>query len=597
LERLQQFISELKRRRVIRALVVWGVVAFAALQIYEPVMHGLHLPEWTLSFVVVFLGLGFPVTAALAWAFDIKASGIERTQPAVEGSDGSSTPPRPRGARLALLLFGLGAAASAPGLVYFFVWPGAGRRSVEGSGASSAAHGLPSVAVLPFADMSPQHDQEYFSDGIAAEIQGALAQVDGLRVAGRTSSFSFKGKSDDLRNIGQKLNVGAVLEGSVQKAGNRVRVTAQVVNARDGFHIWGQTFDRDLTDIFLVEDEIARAVVEALKLKLLPGQGPAPLARRATRPEAYNEYLLARHLRRLGSLESNRRAVMAFERALALDPGYAPAWSGLADALFMLADLDEYSGDMGELERRSLQAADKAVALAPDLADGYSARGWLRVAVKWDWPGARSDLEHALALNPGDAISQLRLGRLDGAIGSLNEASAAASKVAELDPLDADAWLDLGSYRMYTGNFVLARQALDRALEIAPDQFDAVRGRALLSLLDGHTKEALAAFERSTQEWTRLTGVALAQYDLGHARESQEALDQLIARHANEAALQVAEVYARRGEHDRAFEWLERARAQRDTGLRGVKSDPLLAPLHGDPRFSALLRKMNLPVE
>ena len=212
------FVAELKRRRVIRALLGWGIASFAVLQVYEPVMHGLHLPEWTLSFVVVILGLGFPVTAALAWMFDLKASGIERTRPLANGD--SPTDYRSRGARLALPL-GLGLAAATPGLVYFFVWPGPAFR--DAGQATRPPQAPPSVAVLPFADMSEKHDQEYLADGVAEEILNTLAQVEGLKVIGRTSSFSFKGKDATLSVIGRTLHVGALLEGSVRREGGRVR--------------------------------------------------------------------------------------------------------------------------------------------------------------------------------------------------------------------------------------------------------------------------------------------------------------------------------------------------------------------------------------
>jgi len=234
----RDFVSELRRRRVIRALVVWGVVAFAVLQVYEPVMHGLHLPAWTLSFV----GIGFPVVATLAWVFDLKAGGIERT-PAKTPGDAPGAGSRSAGIRLARLLLGLGLAAAAPGLVYFFVWPGVARQAGSVPAPAAGDRLGPSIAVLPFADMSPQKDQEYFSDGIAEEILNALAQVEGSRVVGRTSSFAFKGKNDDLAAIAEKLHAVTILEGSVRKEGNRVRITAQLVNAADGYHFWSQTFD------------------------------------------------------------------------------------------------------------------------------------------------------------------------------------------------------------------------------------------------------------------------------------------------------------------------------------------------------------------
>jgi TolB-like protein len=289
--------AELKRRRLFRALVGYGIAAFAVLQIIEPIMHGLHWPDVVLSYVVVALAAGFPVVVALAWIFDVRAGRIERT------------PGPPLRARFALALVGIGVLAAAPGLVWYFI---ARRAPVAVA---------PSIAVLPFADMSPGKDQEYFSDGIAEEILDALAQVEGLRAAGRTSSFSFKGKSEDLGAIAEKLHVAHVLEGSVRKEANRVRITAQLIAAADGYHVWSKTFERELTGVFAVQDEIAAAVVEAMKLKLLAKQ-------RVTNPEAYAQYLLAKELVRQ---HPNRKPVVAaYARSIALDPGHAPSWAALS---------------------------------------------------------------------------------------------------------------------------------------------------------------------------------------------------------------------------------------------------------------------------
>ena len=263
---LKALILELERRRVFRALVAYGILAFAILQIIEPVMHGLHWPDAVLSYVVVTLGLGFPVVVSLAWIFDVREGRLQKSHP-VQGAG-------LRGWRLALVLTAIGVAAAAPGIAWNFFWR---TRPPERDPA-------PSIAVLPFADMSPGKDQEYFSDGIAEEILNALAHIEGLRVAGRTSSFSFKGKHEDLRSISAKLNVRHVLEGSVRRDGDRVRVNAQLVDASDGYHRWSAAYERDLKGIFALEDEIARAIVAALAPKLMPAAAaPERLARRSCR--------------------------------------------------------------------------------------------------------------------------------------------------------------------------------------------------------------------------------------------------------------------------------------------------------------------------
>ena len=288
-------LQELKRRRVFRALVGYAIAAFAVLQIIEPVMHGFRWPDAVLSYVVVALAAGFPVVVGLAWIFDLGLDGIERTPPAAA--------PHLRGTRIALVLAGIGAIAAAPVLAWYLL------RGAPRGGTERANAGAPSIAALPFADMSPEKDQEYFSDGLSEEILNALAQVDGLHVAGRTSSASFKGKAEDLRSIGQKLGVATVLEGSVRKAENRVRITAQLIDVKDGFHLWSRSFDRELKDIFAVQDEIAGAVVAAMRVKLVPGKAPGAPERRTADPEAYNQYLVGRRFFDRGSPESERKAI------------------------------------------------------------------------------------------------------------------------------------------------------------------------------------------------------------------------------------------------------------------------------------------------
>ena len=454
-----------------------------------------------------------------------------------------------------------------------------------------------SIAVLPFADMSPNRDQEYFADGLAEELLGLLAKTPRLRVVGRTSSFAFKGKNEDLRTIGQKLNVAAVLEGSVRKSGDRLRVTAQLVNVADGFHLWSETYDRKLTDVFAVQDEVAGAVVEALKLQLLAGELPSSAEHRTANPEAYNQYLLGQHFSKRGSLEDFRLAVDAFEKAIALDPAFAAAYAGLALVRFEVAEVG--SGSRAELDRgrgAARHAVDRALEIDPELADGYIVRGSLRRRESWDWAGAQSDFQRALTLDPGQSSAHRNLGYLLGNLGRLPEAIAAVQKATELDPLLVDAWRTLGELLVSDGRRAAARPAFERALQISPESPRARLGLGTLALIEGKPAAALAEFERIPDEAYRLTGIATAHHDLGRARESQAALEALTAKYAHSAALQIAEIYAWRGEREAAFEWLDRAYTQRDAGMPLLKMEPLLGKLRDDPRYTALLRRMNLPV-
>lgn len=446
-----------------------------------------------------------------------------------------------------------------------------------------------SIAVLPFVDLSEKHDQEYFADGMAEELIDLLARIPDLRVSARTSSFYFKGKTEDVPTIAQRLGVANILEGSVRKAGDTLRVTVQLIRANGGYHLWSSSYDRDLKDIFKVQDDIAGAVVVALQAQLAPRPQIAS-GHRTSNLEAYNQYLLGRQFLNRGTSDGFQRATEAYRKAVALDRDYTAAYAGLAFAEYYLAD---DVGDPVGFDRASA-AAEKAVALAPQQADGYAARGFVRFAFNWDWNAARADLEKALAINARDSDTLRRYSQLLGALGQQEQAVAAARKAIELDPLSAGAWKDLGIYLTAAGQFAAAQAALDRALEITPESNFVLMALGKLELLEGKAAEARATFEQSSHATVRLFGTAAAEHTLGHTPKSQQALNKLIEERAQDP-YQTAEVYAWRGEKDKALEWLQRAYRQRDGGLIQVKTDPMLASVRGDPRYSALLREINLP--
>ena len=507
------------------------------------------------------------------------------------------SPAAPRPTQRVLLLI---AAVAVIGVGYFAVdklW--LSKRFAGGAQTSSSTiqAGTPpqgaipekSVAVLPFVDMSEKKDQEYFSDGLSEELIDLLAQVQDLRVPARTSSFAFKGKADDVPSIAQKLRVAQLLEGSVRKAGNTLRVTVQLIRADDGYLLWSRTYDRDIKDIFKVQDEIAAAVVEVLKAKLAPAQAVAPY--RSSSTEAYNQYLLGKRFHSRGNVDGWRRAIEAFHKAIALDPDYAAAYANLALSEYVLADS---TGDAAG-QRQAMADAERAVTLAPQEADGYASRGVLRMTFLWDWNGAEADLEKALALDPASDKVQGNYATLLERLGRLPEAIVVGRRATEIDPLSAIAWSNLGLYLTFHRDYPAAEEALRRCLEINPESSFGGHHVAILRLLESNAAEALATARKIGIEFFRLTDVAMAEHSLGHAKESQQALDELIAKHGPDGAYQVAEALAWRGEKDKAFEWLERAYQQRDGGLSEVKVDQLLGRLHGDPRFKAVLKKMNLP--
>ena len=596
------WIAELRRRRVFRALVAWGVVAFAALQVFEPVQHGLHLPEWTLTALVWALGLGFPVAASLAWVFDLGAAGVTRT-PAAPGATLS-------GPRAALLLLALGLLAAAPGALYYFAWPGAARRAPEPAAPQSSAEAspgtatttggapaAPSIAVLPFADMSSAHDQEFMGDGLAEEILNLLAQVDGLQVTGRTSSFSFKGKTVRLEEIGRDLHVAHVLEGSVRRAGQRIRVTAQLVKTADGFHLWSQNFDRDLADALALQDEIARAVVAAIAPRLT---GRAPAAARAgaaaPSPEAYAAYLAGKQGSRAPDAARVRQAQASLERAVELAPGFAPAHAALARTYDLLggyfADTPEEVTRYASLE---LASAERAVALDPELGEAYAARALHALSYAWDWQRALADSQRAVELAPGSPEARSVHARALATVGRRDEALAEARRAVAADPLADWTWASLGLLAFRLGDRVAVGEALDRLAALSPTSALYLALRAGVLLQDGRTEEALAAYRLVPLEFIRALGSAICEHRLGHEAESREALGVLEGRLAGSAAYQAAEARAMRGEPDQAFDWLERARLQHDSGLTLARLDYYLTPLHGDPRWKPFLRKLGLP--
>ena len=450
-----------------------------------------------------------------------------------------------------------------------------------------------SIAVLPFTDMSERRDQEYFSDGLSEELIELLGKTPGLRVIARTSSFYFKGKAEKLDAIAAELHVANVLEGSVRKSGDRLRVTAQLIRADTSEHLWSETFDRDLRDVFKVQDEIASAVVAALKIHLLPTQSGL----HTENLDAYNLFLQGRQSYNQGDAAGYQHAVTAFRAAIALDPGYAAAYADLALAQFWLTD-DTYTGDAADIAgyESALAAAEKAVTLAPALAAGFSARGFLRAVYKFDFAGAQVDLNEAIARSPGDAMVLHRSAVLLGVLGDLPAAIAREQQALALNPLSEEICRRLGFFFEANQQFAQARPLYEKALVIAPNSAHARFNLGELYLLENQPELALAAFHQTGIEVYSLSGLAKAEYSLGHVDASRRALETLITKHGKASPWTISEVYAWRGENDQAFEWAERAYAHRDDGITWIKIDIDFRGLRNEPRYKALLKKMNLPL-
>ena len=414
-------------------------------------------------------------------------------------------------------------------------------------------------------------------------------------MAGHSSSSAFKGKGEDLVSIGRKLQVATVLEGSVRRSSDQLRVSARLVNVADGFQIWAETYDRKIKDIFALQDEIAGAVVAALKVRLLPEERAAQSRHRTSNPEAYIHYVMGKRFNGSRSGAGIRRAIAEFRKAIALDPGYAAAWAGLAMADFWASDfVASTQVEIAELRQEALVAADKALSLDPELPEGYEARGFLRLGFTFDWDGARSDLQRALSLDPGNASTHVWYGELLSTLGRLPESIAEDRRAIEIDPVLPEAWIMMTGKLGASRRFAEAQEAAARSLEISPDSEAVHYYLGVTRLLEGRPRDALSDFDRAGSIF-RLTGTAIAQHDLGLPDESRRALDELIARYPHSAAIQIAGVFAWTGEKDRAFAWLDRAYAQRDSGCGDLEWSPLFEKVRDDPRFAALLKKLNLP--
>jgi TolB-like protein/Tfp pilus assembly protein PilF len=478
--------------------------------------------------------------------------------------------------------------------------PEAAAQTGQAAGQPAAApNAVPdkSIAVLPFVDMSEKRDQEYFSDGLSEELIDLLAKGTDMHVAARTSAFSFKGKQATIPEIAKALDVANVLEGSVRKAGQTLRVSAQLIRASDGYHIWSDSYERELKDVFKVQDEIAAAVVTALKAQLSAAHTSAAV-HRTSNIDAYDEYLLGKQAYRTPTAPSIRASVQAYRRAISLDPQFAAAYAGLADAELYLAAMNNASSNEHVTDaesRRAIDGADRAIALDPDLAEGYSARGMAQ-EMSWNWSAAEADLRKAIDLDPHYSTARRRHGRLLAAQGRIPEAIAAERQAIEGDPLDAYAWAYLSEFLLAANRPDESRKAELRAIEINPVMAANDDTTAYIDLIEGKPARLLQYAQTTQDEAGRLAATAIATHALGRAAESTQALDALVAKFASTAPETIAEVYAWLDDTDQAFRWLARAYETRDSALEGLNYRAAYAKLRSDPRYAALLRKMNLPV-
>ena len=475
---------------------------------------------------------------------------------------------------------------------------GASRDPASVRGPSPAS---PSIAVLPFVNLSHDEANEYFADGLAEELLNVLARIRGLRVASRTSAFFFKGKNVGIPTVAHRLGVATILEGSVRRSGQRIRITAQLIDAASDSHLWSQVYDRTLDDIFSVQSDIANSVVVELRAALLGeragGAGTSVEAEvraaatgRSADPEAYRLYLQGRfYVLRITEADV-ARGVGFYRQALDVDPAFALAWSGLSRAYHAQAGRGWLPVTVGMEQARD--AAQRALALAPGLPEGHIALAWVLADYDWDWKSAQGELERALALAPGDGDAHRASASLAMQLGLGEESIALARRAVALDPLSKPARVVLGDCCMRAGHLDEAVASLQFALDLAPNAGITHYILSCARLLQGRAAEALNEAEREPIPYLRLLCVALAQHTLGDTAASDAALRRLTDEFGEAVAFQIAAAHTWRGEIDAAFGWLEHAYAERDPGLGESVAYPLLRALHGDRRWHALMHKM-----
>lgn len=575
------FFSELKRRNVYKVAVAYMVGGWALSQGIAQVFPVFDVPNWVIRLMVLLIIIGLPIALVLAWAFEVTPEGIKRTAAADAAGQRSQG-----GAWIYVVLIG---AAFSVGL--FFVGRYTAGRATPQHGESATAIQEKSIAVLPLLNESGDPKDEYFSDGLSEELIAALAQIHGLKVIGRSSSFRFKDRKEEPRTIGEKLGVGTLLEGTVRKQGDRVRIVAELVNAADGIELWTRTFDRELKDIFAVQEEIATAVAESLKVTLLGSQEKS--SQMATKSvEAHNAYLQGHFYLQRRNVEDYRRAIGYYDQAIELDPEYALAYAERSEAWTFFGDL---TGQRPTAYPKGRSDAEKAVAIAPALAEARAALGFVRCFIDWKFTEGLSELNRAKELSPTNPTTSDLLARIIVYLGRFDEAERQARQAIELDPLSTVTQGNLARVLFYAGKLDEADTVARKAAELQPTGASNHRWQVLIAAQRGDGEAALREAQLEADEGYRRFELAVAQYVVGDHQAADAAMADLMAKAREGFAYQIAEVYAVRGEKDKAFDWLQISFDDRDAGMLSLLVDPLLRGLRDDPRYKNLLAKLGLP--
>jgi len=586
------FFAELKRRNVYKVAVAYTIVGWLLVQVATQVFPFLEIPNWVVRLVIALVVIGFPIALVIAWAFEATPEGIKRTEVA-DAMPVSAATRRKKHAWIYVVVI-----AAAISVTLFFL----GRYTAGNKSVTSVPNELPakSIAVLPFDNLSRDPDNAYFAEGVQDEILTRLAKVADLKVISRTSTQRFKSAPSDLREIAKQLGVMNIVEGSVQKANDQVRVNVQLINAMTDAHLWADTYDRKLIDIFSVESEIAKTIADTLQVKLSGSEKQMMAAQPTTDTTAYELYHKGRSLWERRSGDNIPKAISFYEQAIARDPNYALAYAGLAQAYILLPF---YTGaDRFDAYLKAKEAALKALRLDSNLAEAHAALGKVLFFSEIDLAGAMREYKRAIELEPNDATAHHWFGNDSlAALGQFEEAIAEGKRSVELDPLSVVINVDLGETFYYARRYDEAARQMRKALEIDPTSFYAHYNFGIVLQLMGDLPGAIAEYEKAKQLGDNPLVSALCASAKALAGDKNAALRMLsdfdeLSRHREVVGYCRALLYLSLNNKDEALRWLEQGFKERDgSNICWIKVDPLLDPLHGDPRFEALVQKVIEP--
>jgi TolB-like protein/Flp pilus assembly protein TadD len=452
------------------------------------------------------------------------------------------------------------------------------------------------LAVLPFENLTGDSNKDYLADGLTEETISQLGRLnpEQLGVIARTSIMGYKHKEERLDQIGRDLSVQYVLENSLREDGTHLRLTTQLIQIKDQTPLWSQDYDYPVKDFLTVEDDLAKAVAQEIRLRLTSQQQAELAQSHPVNPEAFDAYLQGHYFFQRRTDEDTDRAAKYYERATQLDPSYALAWVGLSQARNWEANISLIPAEDGH--RLAREAVERALALNPNLAEAHTQMGRIKQQVDFDWTGADASFRRAVALEPGNTETVRSAASSAALLGRFDEALPLARRAVDLDPLNAGSRASLAEIKFLMGQLDEAVADLKKALELSPDVWSGHFYLSLIYTMQGRPQDALPEIELVRVDWERAFLYPIAYHALGREKESDATLNELIAKYHADSAYQIAQVYAFRNQSDEAFEWLDRAYAQRDSGLIGAKVAPLLKSLHHDPRYAAFLKKLHLPI-